>query len=101
VGKVHLEFIAWLADTVVRERSGQSAKLYEDLADSHTIKDLLVRLARAHPEFERVVFDSANLLLNSTVAVYHNGRQIELKDGLETELRDGDTLILVPIIAGG
>ena len=101
MGKVRMELLSWLADTVEGAKDNPSAAYETETSDCHTLKDLLVRMAHAHPQFENRVFDSRTLLLNSAVAVFHNGKQIELKDGLQTSLKAGDSIVLVPIVAGG
>jgi molybdopterin converting factor small subunit len=39
--------------------------------------------------------------LRSSLPVFVNGEHIRYKDGMETELRDGDEVYIVPLIAGG
>ena len=39
--------------------------------------------------------------LHSFVNVYVDGEDVRLRDGLETPLRDGATVILLPAMAGG
>jgi MoaD family protein len=99
VSKVRLEFLSWLADTV--DSYPDQKDLEHDLGDCCTVKELLVQLARVYPRFEKSVFDIRGLSLNAAVAIFVNGRQIELENGLETMLKDGDSLVFVPLVAGG
>lgn len=101
MGKVHLELLSWLAETVEATDDEVSGTLEIDPDEFPTVKDLLVSMARAHPQFRGRVFDSRTLLLSSGVAVFHNGKQIELEDGLQTQLKAGDAVVLAPIVAGG
>jgi sulfur-carrier protein len=97
VSSVRLEFLSWLAGST----GAHTETLEQDVDDCHTVKELLVQLAQAYPEFERSVFHLQDLSLNASVAIFVNDSQIELENGLETKLRDGDTLVFVPLISGG
>ena len=97
--KVSLEFMSWLADTI-NSQAGQSV-IEEDVGEGLTVRELLVRLASKHPQFQKSVFDVRSLSLSAGVAIFYNGRQIELEKGLETKLSDGDQLVFAPVIAGG
>ena len=100
MGKVRVEFLSWLADTL--DARGVNQNVFEEATDDcRTVKDLLVRYAGAYPEFQKLVFDLRTLSLSPRVAIFRNGRQIELEGGLETALSDGDSLVLVPVVAGG
>lgn len=99
MSKVRIELLSWLADTT--ETNSDSEVPEEDLCDCRTVKELLVQLARAYPRFAKSVFDIRDLSLNAAVAIFVNGRQIELENGLETILKDGDSLVFVPLLAGG
>jgi len=100
MGSVRVELLSWLADTLETGRASQNT-FEEDLGDCRTVRDLLSRYARMHPEFQRLVFDVRTLSLSPRVAIFRNGRQIELEGGIETTLSDGDRLVLVPVLAGG
>ncbi len=39
--------------------------------------------------------------INSTLRILINGREYEILNGMETPLKDGDVVVLLPIIAGG
>jgi molybdopterin converting factor small subunit len=101
VGKVRLELLSWLADTV-RAAGDEPSTAFEIGPDEfRTVEDLLACVARDHAEFREKIFDSRTLMLNSAVAVFHNGKQIEFEDGLRTVLKAGDSIVLAPIVAGG
>lgn len=101
MGAVRIELMSWLADTVNVEAGGQRGVFEEDLGSCRTVKDLLMRLASLNAQFGKSVFDLRGLSLSSGVAIFHNGRQVELENGLQTELKDGDSLVFMPVIAGG
>ena len=68
-------------------------------ADGGTVRELLEDLALRYPAL------GAQLLENGGVApfvnVYLGGEDVRTLDGLETAVADGQTLILLPAMAGG
>jgi molybdopterin converting factor small subunit len=98
---VHVELLSWLADTVDRENASKDTVLVQEIDDGNTVRDLLVRLADIYPRFGKSVFDVKDRKLSGMVAVFYNGQHIELVNGLETRLNQGDSLTLAPIIEGG
>ncbi len=68
---------------------------------SKTVREFLSQLAARYPRFGQIVFDVEAQKLTEKVRLFLNGRHLELVNGLETKLNDGDILTLVPPIAGG
>ena len=68
-------------------------------ADGNTVRELLEDLAARYPAL------GAQLLENGGVApfvnVYLGGEDVRTLDGLETAVEAGQTLILLPAMAGG
>ena len=58
-------------------------------------------MATAYPRFGELVFDAKSKSLSAKVAVFYNGQHLELANGLDTTLKDGDVLTLLPPIEGG
>jgi adenylyltransferase/sulfurtransferase len=65
-----------------------------------TAGEALDQLSSQHAELRRHLFDDKNKL-RSFVNVYLNDEDIRHQSGAETLLKDGDTLMIVPSIAGG
>lgn len=64
-----------------------------------TVAELVESLESAHPGIkERMVEDGA---VRRFVNVYVNDEDIRFTGGLETELSDGDTVVILPAVAGG
>jgi adenylyltransferase/sulfurtransferase len=68
--------------------------------EATTAGEALERLAVAHPELRRHLYDDQNKL-RSFVNVYLNDEDIRHRSGAATAVDDGDTLMIVPSIAGG
>jgi molybdopterin converting factor small subunit len=69
-------------------------------ADGATVGEVLVNLAEAHPETRSQLF-GADGDLNRYVNVYLNDEDVRVLDGLETVVGGGDSLVILPAMAGG
>jgi sulfur-carrier protein len=61
---------------------------------------VLRSLAEAHPETERQLF-SPEGDLNRYVNVYLNDEDVRVLNGTETPVAEGDTVVILPAMAGG
>ena len=68
--------------------------------DAGTIGDLIAQLDTAYPGFKGQVLTDAGQL-HRFVNVYLNDEDVRYLDGLETRAADGDTVSLLPSVAGG
>jgi molybdopterin synthase sulfur carrier subunit len=69
-------------------------------ADGDTIEAVLRSLTAAHPETEAQIF-GADGDLNRYVNVYLNDEDVRVLDGLQTAVGSGDSLVILPAMAGG
>jgi adenylyltransferase/sulfurtransferase len=68
--------------------------------EATTAGEAIDQLAVAHPELRRHLFDDQNRL-RTFVNVYLNDEDIRHRSGASTTISEGDTLMIVPSIAGG
>jgi molybdopterin synthase sulfur carrier subunit len=68
--------------------------------DGDDVGGVLRALAEEHPGVEGQLFDSAGEL-NRYVNVYLNDEDVRLLDGLDTRVSGGDTVVILPAMAGG
>jgi sulfur-carrier protein len=61
---------------------------------------VLQELAEQHPDTQSQLF-GADGQLNRYVNVYLNDEDVRVLDGLGTSVKDGDTLVILPAMAGG
>lgn len=81
---------------VLRENTGGSRSV--DVAGG-TVGEALADLFAKHPALrDRVTTDGE---LSEFINVYVNDRDVRYRDGLETAIGEGDTIILLPAMAGG
>ena len=69
-------------------------------ADGSSVGDVLNAVARAHPDTQSQLF-AADGELNRYVNVYLNDEDVRVLEGLQTPVRDADTLVILPAMAGG
>ncbi|MDH3624081.1 MAG: MoaD/ThiS family protein [Myxococcales bacterium] len=68
-------------------------------ADGGTVAEVIENLEANHPGMKDRLCDEKGV--RRFVNIYHNDEDIRFLDNLQTELKEGDTLSIVPAIAGG
>jgi sulfur-carrier protein len=68
-------------------------------AQGETVRDLLDDLTGRFPALKERIYPAGELA--RFVNVYVEGEDVRTREGLETRVRDGSTLILLPAMAGG
>lgn len=71
----------------------------EVAADGGTVAEVIENLETKHPGMKDRLCDEKGV--RRFVNLYANDEDIRFLDNLETTLKDGDTLSIVPAIAGG
>ena len=69
-------------------------------ASGASVGEILRDLADSHPATADQLF-SADGELNRYVNVYLNDEDVRVLDGLDTAVADGDTVVILPAMAGG
>lgn len=69
-------------------------------AGGASVGEVLRGLTAAHPATEEQLFGPDGDL-NRYVNVYLNDEDVRVLDGLETAVSDGDTVVILPAMAGG
>jgi MoaD family protein len=82
---------------VLRSSTGGSKEV---VAEGDTVGEVLRKLAQDHPATESQLFGDEGQL-NRYVNVYLNDEDVRVLEGLETEVKEGDTLVILPAMAGG
>jgi sulfur-carrier protein len=69
-------------------------------ASGGNVGEVLRSLAEQHPATESQLF-SEDGDLNRYVNVYLNDEDVRVLDGLDTQVTEGDTIVILPAMAGG
>src|SRR5713226_1265968 len=83
--------------TVLRQHTNNKDELN---LSAKTVKDALQTLSKSYPNLGRYLY-SENGRLRNFINVYLNEEDVRSMDGEDTRLKEGDTLMIVPSIAGG
>jgi molybdopterin synthase sulfur carrier subunit len=95
--RITVEYLGYIKQTLGITQA-ESIELNTDAST----QDLLVLLANRHGEpFKKAVFDPRETNLKPYHIIAINGLMINLLNGLETKLKDGDRVVVMPVVTGG
>jgi molybdopterin converting factor small subunit len=83
--------------TQLRELSGGQSEV---TVDGGTVAEVLEALNGAHPGFRERLYDDGGKL-RRFVNVFVADEDVRFLDGLDTKVTDGQTVSIVPAVAGG
>ena len=94
---IEVRIVSWLGNTILGK---EYRNLFLQVEKGNTVRELLDKLVAEYKSAHDVLFDPEGRL-HSYVRIIINGRFMELLDGLETKLHNGDKVMLLPSYAGG
>jgi len=95
--KVTIDYLGSIRQTLAVKQAEQV-----ELADGALVSDLLSLLAEKHGEsFKKAVYEPKGLDLKPFHILSVNGLLLNQLNGIETKLKDGDRVILMPVVTGG
>ena len=80
----------------LREQTGGARQIE---AEGETVRELLDDLMSRFPALQRQLVEDDDLA--PFVNVYVEGEDVRTREGIDTEVRPGSTVILLPAMAGG
>ena len=83
--------------TILRKHAGGEARV---AAEGATLRELLENLEGSYPGITKNVLTEDGGL-HRFINIYVNDEDVRYLGSLETELRDGDTVSILPAVAGG
>ena len=83
--------------TALRQHTNDEDELQ---LNARTVKSALQELVTTFPNLKKYLY-SDNGRLRSFINIYLNEEDVRYMDGEETALKEGDTLMIVPAVAGG
>jgi len=99
--KVRVEYLSGMPETLRLAQTDEEVTLENTDGEDGTVRNLLGRLAAKYLRFNELFFDMASRKMNGRLTIFCNSRRLELLDGLDTKLKDGDVITLMPPIEGG
>jgi molybdopterin synthase sulfur carrier subunit len=73
-----------------------------ELKDGALVRDLLFLLAEKHGEpFQKAIYEPKGVDLKPHYIVSVNGLLLNQLNGIETKLKDGDQVVMMPVVTGG
>ena len=83
--------------TVLRKHTEGEASVD---ASGATVRELIDDIVKKYPDFkDRVLTDDGQL--HKFINVYANDEDVRYLDGVDTKVSDGDTVAILPAVAGG
>jgi molybdopterin synthase sulfur carrier subunit len=83
--------------TPLRKLTGGKAELE---AEGRTVREVFDHIERMHEGIQRKIFDEGGEL-RRFINVFVNGEDVRQRGGVETPVKAGDEVSVVPAIAGG
>lgn len=94
---VTVEYLGYIKQTL---NAQQAESIMLD--DKATVHDLLVRLAARHGEpFTKAVYDPQDVDMKPHHILAINSIILNERDNLNTKLKDGDRISVMPVVTGG
>lgn len=73
-----------------------------EVEDDSSVSDLLMVLCEKHGEsFKKAVYEAGGKDIKSNFIATVNGFLLNQLNGVETKLKNGDHVVLMPIVSGG
>lgn len=86
---------------MLKAQSSDWSTLEIEVGTGTTIGALLAKLAKGNPDFSKTVFHPDTLRINSLINIFLNDSLLQSAEITATELKEGDTLLILPLYAGG
>jgi molybdopterin synthase sulfur carrier subunit len=89
--------------TILRELLGKKTEVltFQDLHDI-TVETVLERLTETYGQvFNDYIFDKETNTVKNHLAFLVNGSNVMINHGLQTPLKNGDVLAIIPPVGGG
>jgi molybdopterin synthase sulfur carrier subunit len=94
---VTVEYLGYIKQTLGVEQAERV-----QLKDDASAANLLLLLAEKHGEpFKKAIYESKGLDLKTHYIMSVNGLLLNQLNGIETKLKDGDHVVLMPVVTGG
>ena len=95
--RVTVEYLGYIKQTL-----GITQAESTELKNDASVRDLLTLLSEKHGEpFKKAVYDPKDTAMKPYHIIAVNGLMINLLNSLDTKLKDGDRVAVMPVVTGG
>ena len=98
--RVCVEFIAW-ATIFVGGDGSERVVLEEEIGPGETLRTVLKRLSARHPDLNRALWAEGSEELGEHIEVAVNDSLLGVRHHLDSEIKDGDAILLMGQYMGG
>ncbi|MFH1030993.1 MAG: MoaD/ThiS family protein [Chloroflexota bacterium] len=100
MGKVRLKVPPWIG-IMLKAQASDWSTLEIEAGTGTTISALLAKLAKDNPDFSKTVFNPDTMRANSLINIFLNDSLLQSTEINAAKLKEGDTLLILPLYAGG
>ena len=95
--KLTIEYLGYIKQSIDVQQGEQIA-----LNDGSLVRDLLMVLAEKHgTSFQKTVYEPNSVEMKPHYILSINGLLLNQLNGIDTELKDGDHVVFMPVVSGG
>jgi MoaD family protein len=95
--KVKVEFLGHVKNVI-----GSSREEEVEISEGSSITDLLVMLSEEYGEpFKKAIYEKSGADVKPNYIITVNGYLLNQLNGIATKLKNGDSVIILPIVSGG
>lgn len=95
--KVKVEYVGHIKNIIGSVREEEV-----EISDGSSVADLLMALSEKYGEtFKKAIYERTGTDVKSNYIVTVNGYLLNQLKGVETKLKNGDHVVLLPIVSGG
>jgi molybdopterin synthase sulfur carrier subunit len=72
-----------------------------ELKKTISLREVITRIVEEQPKLKRVLIDPELDDPRTNALILVNGKEVSVLQGLNTKIKDGDELVLIPVVHGG
>ena len=81
--------------------SASRSRFTLELEKTISLREVITRIVEEQPKLKRVLIDPELDDPRTNALILVNGKEISVLQGLNTKIKDGDELVLIPVVHGG
>ncbi len=95
--RITVEYLGHIRSTIGSKREEEI-----EIKDGSSVANLLLLLSKQYGEpFKKAIYEAGKTDIKSNFMATVNGYLLNQLKGVETRLKDGDRIILMPVVSGG